>query len=78
MAKLDDEDWFVCCSDEEKYTSTGCKKGKLEWTPKPEEIIRLFEAIDKGETEGNCLYLTEIPCIRINIREGTTSLRSNY
>jgi len=59
MAKLDDEDWFVCCSDEEKYTSTGCKKGKLEWTPKPDIMIQLFEQIDKGEKEGNCLYLTE-------------------
>ena len=53
MAKIDDEDWFVCCSDEEKYTSTGCKKGKLEWTPKPDIMIQLFEQIDKGKKEGN-------------------------
>ena len=59
MSKLEDEDWFVCCSDEEKYTSTGCKKGKLEWTPEPDIMIQLFEQIDKGKTEGNCLYLTE-------------------
>ena len=59
MSGLDNEDWFVSCSDEEKYTSTGCKKGKLQWTPKPEVMIQLFEQIDKGEKEGNCLYLTE-------------------
>ena len=59
MATLRDKDWFVCCSDEEKYTSTGCKKGNLNWTPKPEVMIQLFEQIDKGEKEGNGLYLTE-------------------
>ena len=59
MSSLDNEDWFVACSDEEKYTSTGCEKGKLEWTPKPEVMIELFETIDKGEKEGNFLYLTE-------------------
>merc|ERR1712060_529340 len=42
------------CSDEEN-----CKKGKLQWTPKPEVMIQLFEQIDKGEKEGNCMYLTE-------------------
>ena len=59
MSSNDNEDWFVACSDEEKYTSTNCKKGKLHWTPKPEVMIQLFEQIDKGEKEGNCLYLTE-------------------
>ena len=59
MSSNDNEDWFVACSDEEKYTSTSCKKGKLQWTPKPEVMIQLFEQIDKGEKEGNCMYLTE-------------------
>ena len=59
MTTLGDDDWFVGCSDEEKYTSTGCKKGKLKWIPKPEVMIQLFGQIDKGEKEGNSLYLTE-------------------
>ena len=59
MSAMNSDEWFVCCSDEEKYSSTGCKKGQLEWTPKPEVMIQLFEQIEKGEKEGNGLYLTE-------------------
>ena len=60
MATLGEgDDWVVYCSDEEKYASTGCKKGKLKWTPKPETMIQLFEQIDKGDKEGNGIYLTE-------------------
>ena len=59
MSNSEDKDWFVACSDEEKYTSTGSEKGKLKWTPEPEIMIQLFEQIDKGQKEGNCLYLTE-------------------
>ena len=59
MSNSEDKDWFVACSDEEKYTSTGSEKGKLKWTPEPEIMIQLFEQIDKGQKEGNTLYLTE-------------------
>jgi len=48
MSGFDDEDWFVCCSDDEKYTSTGCKKGSLEWYPPPEEMVTLLDTIDKA------------------------------
>ena len=66
MATLGEgDDWFVCCSDEEKYTSTGCKKGKLKWTPKPEKVIQLFEQIETGEKEGNGVYLTE-SCLNLD------------
>ena len=64
-SSVDDNDWFVCCSDEEKYTSTGCEKGKLKWAPRPEKVLELFTEIEKGEKEGNHLYLTE-SCLKLD------------
>lgn len=43
----DPEDWYISCSDDEKYSSTGCPRGKLDWTPKPEAMVRLYEKLDK-------------------------------
>ena len=45
-----DDDWFVCCSDEEKYTSTGCAKGKLEWNPPEQEMMFLLEKIEAAKS----------------------------
>jgi hypothetical protein len=45
--EADPEDWYVSCSDDEKYTSTGCERGKLSWTPAPEDMVRLFNSLDK-------------------------------
>lgn len=50
--KTDEDDWFVCCSDDEKYTSSGCPKGKLEWAPSHEEIRKLYIALDEGGGPG--------------------------
>ena len=43
----DPDDWYVSCSDDEKYTKSGCERGKLKWTPDPEDVIRLFQTLDK-------------------------------
>ena len=43
----DPEDWYVSCSDDEKYTATGCQRGKLKWTPAPHDMVRLFQTLDK-------------------------------
>ena len=51
-SKTDEDDWFVSCSDDEKYTSSGCPKGKLEWTPTHEEIGKLYIALDEGGPDG--------------------------
>ena len=47
---VDDDEWYVCCSDEEKYTSSGCAKGSnLEWFPPPNEMVQLLETIDRAK-----------------------------
>jgi hypothetical protein len=51
----DEEDWFVSCSDDEKYASTGCPKGKLEWAPSHEEIGKFYIALDESGPEGLAL-----------------------
>jgi hypothetical protein len=43
----DPDDWYVSCSDDEKYTKTGCERGNLKWTPDPEDMVRLFQTLDK-------------------------------
>ena len=43
----DKEDWYVECSDDEKYTSSGRAKGHLDpWYPPPQEMIGLLEAME--------------------------------
>ena len=43
----DKEDWYVECSDDEKYTSSGRAKGQLDpWYPPPQEMIGLLEAME--------------------------------
>jgi hypothetical protein len=44
---MDSEDWYIACSDDEKYTTMGCSRGNLKWTPAPDRIVQLFEAFDK-------------------------------
>jgi len=46
-SNIGSDDWYIACSDDEKYKITGCSKGKLEWTPKPEKIVALLQAFDK-------------------------------
>lgn len=43
----DPEDWYVSCSDDEKYSSSSCPKGKKVWKPKPEDMIRQFQNLEK-------------------------------
>ena len=48
-----DDEWYVCCSDDEKYTSSGCPKGRLDWAPPPEEMGRLLAEIDAAAKTRN-------------------------
>jgi len=50
-----EDDLFEACSDDEKYISTGCPRGKLEWTPTHEEIAKLFIALDEQGPAGLAL-----------------------
>lgn len=47
----ENDDWYVCCSDEEKYTSTGCPKGKLEWYP--DDMVQLLETMEAAAQSPN-------------------------
>ncbi|TRY75623.1 hypothetical protein TCAL_14592 [Tigriopus californicus] len=49
---LDDPDWYVACSDEEVYVETGTAKGSLgtAWRPKSEEVVTMFERIQREGT----------------------------
>ncbi|KAG8232484.1 hypothetical protein J437_LFUL011253 [Ladona fulva] len=46
--ETEDNDWRVDCSDDERYE--GKIKGSRGWEPSAEEIIRLYETLDKGGT----------------------------
>ena len=37
-----DPNWYVACSDEEVYTSTGCPKGSLKWTLSSRDALRFY------------------------------------
>lgn len=41
----EEEEWNVECSDEERYE--GCGDKNTDWTPKPEEIVRLLNVINE-------------------------------
>ncbi|KAK6184547.1 hypothetical protein SNE40_006997 [Patella caerulea] len=43
--KTEDDDWCIDCSDDEKYNPTQLRKGV--WEPKPEDVISLFEKLEK-------------------------------
>jgi len=41
------EDFYIACSDDEKYSPGGEDRGKLSWTPAPELVLQHYQAIDK-------------------------------
>lgn len=44
----DENDWEIGCSDEEAFELTDEKTAR-NWEPSPEEIVELFDKLDKGE-----------------------------